>query len=95
MSKVEEKAATLVLHLLGHQEKNLRASALEEKLRGLEVEETTAILNFICNPYCPPSIAVHLLKFLLLSDLREIAQFENLPLAVKEIAHQLLRERKE
>ena len=247
MSKVEEKAATLVLHLLGHQEMKLRASALEEKLRGLEAEETAAILNFICNqakgkdlaylkaynalpellrsctftrkkipqlqavarqkdysevlqmlldlppqkiphsdsegpedpflkdltpghrislaktqkmtvlrkllkdqdpmvirslllnprltesevlkiaslrptssrvleevfqntrwvsryrvkkalvcnPYCPPSIAVHLLKFLLLSDLREIAQFENLHLAVKEAAHQLLRERKE
>ena len=47
----------------------------------------------VCNPYSPPSIAVHLLKFLLLSDLREIAQFENLHLAVKEIAHQLLRER--
>ena len=49
MSKVEEKTATLVLHLLGHQEKKLRASALEEKLRGLEAEEMAAILNFICN----------------------------------------------
>jgi len=247
MSRIEEKAAMLVLHLSGHQEKKLRASSLEEKLRGLEVEEMAAILNFICNkakgkdlpylkaynslpellhsptfnreklfqlrtvarekdyhevlqmlkelppqkippseaegledpllknvtlghrkslakttnktvllkllkdqdplvirsllenprltesevlkivslqptsprvleevfrnakwaaryrvkkalignPSCPPSIAVHLLKFLLLSDLREIAQFENLHLAVKEAAYQLLRERKE
>jgi len=247
MSKVEEKAAMLVLHLSGHQEKKLRASSLEEKLRGLETEEMAAILNFICNkakekdlaylkaynslpellrsptfnreklfqlrtvareknydevlqmlidlppqkippsnvdgpedrflkdvtlghrkslartpqmtilakllkdqdplvirsllenprltesgvlkivslqptsprvleevfhhakwaaryrlkkalvcnPSCPPSIAVHLLKFLLLSDLREIAQFENLHLAVKEAADQLLKERKE
>jgi hypothetical protein len=47
----------------------------------------------VCNPYSLPSIAVHLLKFLLLSDLREIAQLENLHLAVKEVAHQLLRER--
>jgi hypothetical protein len=48
----------------------------------------------VYNPYSPPSIAVHLLKFLLLSDLREIAQLENLHLAVKEVAHQLLRERR-
>jgi hypothetical protein len=47
----------------------------------------------VCNPYCPPSIAVHLLKFLLLSDLREISKFEDLHLAVKEAAHQLLAER--
>jgi hypothetical protein len=47
----------------------------------------------ICNPYCPPSIAVHLLKFLLVSDLREVVGFENLHLAVKEAAHQLLAER--
>jgi hypothetical protein len=47
----------------------------------------------VCNPYCPPSIAVHLLKFLLLSDLREIVKFEDLHLAVKEAAHQLLAER--
>ncbi len=246
MLKVEEKARMLVLYLSGHQEKTLRASSLEEKLRGLEVEEMAAILNIICNkakgkdlaylkayntlpellrsstfnrekifqlravarekdyyevlqmlmdlppqkippsiaegpedpflkdltlghrkslaktqkmtvlrkllkdqdprvlrslllnprltesevlkiaslqptsprvleevfrnikwaaryrvkkalicnPCCPPSIAVHLLKFLLLSDLREIAQFENLHLAVMEAAHQLLKERK-
>ena len=246
MSKIEEKAATLVLHLSGHKEKRLRASSLEEKLRRLEPEEIAEILNFICNkakrkdlaslkaynalpelllsgtfnrekisqlravarqkdydevlqmlmdlppqkippssaegpedpflkdltlghrksltktpkmtvlrkllkdqdpmiirslllnprltesevlkiaslrptsprileevfhnatwvaryrvkkalvynPYSPPSIAVHLLKFLLLSDLREIAQLENLHLAVKEVAHQLLRERR-
>ena len=49
----------------------------------------------VCNPCCLPSTAVHLLKFLLLSDLREIAQFENLHLAVKEAALQLLKERKE
>jgi hypothetical protein len=47
----------------------------------------------VCNPYCPPSIAVHLLKFLLLSDLKEIIQFEDLHLAVKEAAYQLLAER--
>ena len=47
----------------------------------------------VCNPYCPPSIAVHLLKFLLLSDLREIAQFENLHLAVTEAAYALVKER--
>ena len=47
----------------------------------------------VCNPYCPPSVAVHLLKFLLISDLREIVGFENLHLAVKEAAHQLLAER--
>ena len=49
MSKVEEKAAMLVLHLPGYQEKELRASSFEEKLRVLEVEEMAAILNFICN----------------------------------------------
>ncbi len=49
MSKIEEKAASLVLHLSGHIEKRLRASSLEEKLRGLEAEEIAAILNFICN----------------------------------------------
>jgi hypothetical protein len=49
----------------------------------------------VCNPYCPPSIAVHLLKFLLVSDLREIAKFEDLHLAVKEAACQLLAERYE
>ena len=47
----------------------------------------------VCNPYCPPSIAVHLLKFLLISDLREIVKIEDLHLAVKEAAHQLLAER--
>jgi hypothetical protein len=47
----------------------------------------------VCNPYSPPSIAVHLLKFLLVSDLREVVGFENLHLAVKEAAHQLLAER--
>jgi len=47
----------------------------------------------VCNPYCPPSIAVHLLKLLLLSDLREITKFEDLHPAVKEAAHQLLAER--
>jgi hypothetical protein len=49
----------------------------------------------ICNPYCPPSIAVHLLKFLLVGDLREIAGFENLHTAVKEATHRLLAERRE
>ena len=49
MSKIEEKAATLVLHLSGHKEKRLRASSLEEKLRRLEPEEIAEILNFICN----------------------------------------------
>jgi len=47
----------------------------------------------VCNPYCPPSISVHLLKFLLLSDLREIAQVENLHLAVREVAYELVKER--
>ena len=49
----------------------------------------------VCNPYCPPSIAVHLLKFLLVSDLREIVKFEDLHPAVKEAAYQLLAERYE
>ena len=49
----------------------------------------------VCNPYSPPSIAVHLLKFLLISDLREIAGFEDLHLAVQEAAHRLLAERRE
>ena len=49
----------------------------------------------VCNPYCPPSVAVHLLKFLLVSDLRDIVGFENLHLAVKKTAHQLLAERYE
>ncbi len=47
----------------------------------------------IYNPFCPPVIAVHLLKFLLLSDLSEIAQQEGLHLAVQEVACQLLREK--
>jgi len=47
----------------------------------------------VCNPYCPPSIAVHLLKFLLLSDLREIVQFENLHLSVREAAYDLVKEK--
>ncbi len=47
----------------------------------------------VCNPCCPPSIAVHLLKLLLIGDLREIAGFENLHPAVKEAAHQLLADR--
>ena len=47
----------------------------------------------VSNPYCPPSVAVHLLKFLLVSDLRDIVGFENLHPAVKEAAHQLLAER--
>lgn len=46
-----------------------------------------------CNPYCPPPIALHLLKFLLLRDLQEIAQDENLHLAVQQVAHQLLRDK--
>ena len=48
----------------------------------------------VCNPYCPPSIAVHLLKFLLVGDLREITQFQDLHPAVQEAAHQLLAERR-
>jgi len=48
----------------------------------------------ICNPYCPPSIAVHLLKFLLIGDLRDIVGFENLHPAVKEASYQLLAERR-
>jgi hypothetical protein len=47
----------------------------------------------IYNPYCPPAIAVHLLKFLLFGDLKEIAQQEGLHLAVKEAVHQLLQEK--
>jgi len=47
----------------------------------------------VYNPYCPPSIGVHLLKFLLAADLRQVLGFENLHPAVKEAAHQLLAER--
>jgi hypothetical protein len=42
------------------------------------------------NPYCPPSLALYLLKFMVTKDLREIAQNENLHFAVQEAAHQLL-----
>lgn len=44
----------------------------------------------VCNPFCPPSIALYLLKFMVVSDLREIARDENLHLAVHNAAHQLL-----
>jgi len=47
----------------------------------------------VCNPYCPPAITVHLLKFMLVGDLREIAQDENLHLITQETAHQLLQEK--
>jgi len=47
----------------------------------------------IYNPFCPPAISVHLLKFLLFADLKEIAQQEGLHLAVQEAAHQLLQEK--
>jgi len=48
MSEFEEKTKTLVFQLLGHQEKKLRASSLQEKLRGLEAGEIAGILNLIC-----------------------------------------------
>ena len=48
----------------------------------------------VCNPCCPPSIALHLLKLLLISDLREIVRFEGLHPAVKEAAQELLAERR-
>ncbi len=47
----------------------------------------------VSNPYCPPAITVHLLKFMLVSDLREIAENENLHLITQETAHQLLQEK--
>jgi hypothetical protein len=47
----------------------------------------------VLNPYCNPGTAVHLLKFLLLGDLRDIVQFENLHLAVQEAAYELVKER--
>jgi len=47
----------------------------------------------IYNPYCPPSLALYLLKFMVTSDLREIAQNGNLHLAVQEVAYQLLKDK--
>jgi len=47
MSTIEEKTDQLVLFLLGHEEKKLRAAYLEEKLKPLAVEEIAAILNLI------------------------------------------------
>lgn len=47
----------------------------------------------VSNPYCPPAISVHLLKFMLVSDLREIAENENLHLITQETAHRLLQEK--
>ncbi len=44
----------------------------------------------VLNPYCPPAIALHLLKFMLVSDLQVTAQDENLHPFVQETAHQLL-----
>ena len=46
----------------------------------------------VCNPFCPPSIALYLLKFMVVGDLREIVRDENLHLAVQNEAHQLLRD---
>jgi len=45
----------------------------------------------VYNPYCPPSLALYLLKFMVASDLREIAQNGNLHLAVQKAAYQLLK----
>ena len=45
------------------------------------------------NPYCPPSLALYLLKFMLTRDLEEIATNENLHLAVQQGAHRLLQEK--
>lgn len=47
----------------------------------------------VYNPYCPPSLALYLLKFMVTSDLREIAQSGNLHLAVQEAAYQLLKDK--
>ena len=48
MSEIEEKAETLVRHLLGHEERKLRVSYLEAKLKHLPVEDIVDILNLIC-----------------------------------------------
>jgi hypothetical protein len=45
------------------------------------------------NPYCPPALALYLLKFMVIRDLKEIARDENLHLAVQEVAHQLLQDK--
>ena len=44
------------------------------------------------NPYCPPSLALYFLKFMVSRDLREIARDENLHVAVQEGAHRLLQD---
>ena len=44
------------------------------------------------NPYCPPSLALYFLKFMVSRDLREIARDENLHVAVQEAAHRLLQD---
>lgn len=46
----------------------------------------------VYNPFCPPTITLYLLKFMVAKDLREIAQNENLHLAVQECAYQLLHD---
>jgi hypothetical protein len=47
----------------------------------------------ISNPYCVPSIALYLLKFMFVTDLKDISQDENLHFAVKDAADQLLKEK--
>jgi hypothetical protein len=47
----------------------------------------------VYNPYCPPSIGLHLLKFMLVGDLREISRDENLHLLILEAAYQLLTDK--
>ena len=44
----------------------------------------------VYNPYCPPAIVLHLLKFLLVGDLREIPRDKNLHPVIREAADQLL-----
>ncbi len=72
--KIEEKAETWVRYLLGQEEKRLRLSYLEAKMKHLALEEIVDILNLICIkanakilPYVKAySVLPELLRFLTL-----------------------------
>ncbi len=86
--EVEEKAQTWVHYLLGQEEKRLRVSYLEARMKHLAAEEIVDILNLICTK-ANAKILPYLKAYIVLPEfLRSLALHREDVLRFRAIARQ-------